>query len=414
MTPSYGAGLDMVLDIARGQRKFRQSRRNDTLLHDAVGGTVAEDVASPKSSPEYDTSAMDGYAICSRATTDATPGTPIMLAVQGTLAAGDDPAEAFTVVERSQTTNNQCFEIMTGAIFPPGYDACVKVEDTVPVDGTEVKSILVTRPVPLNAHRRLAGSDIAKGDIIIHRGDILQPSHILPLASVGIKSIPLTASPRAAIWSTGKEIVIGTGATGDTNGPYLTAALKEMGLQPEFLGVLDDDKHSLQKHIQSVAAAGSFDVIITSGAVSRGKFDHIRAVLEQIGSTIVFHGLRVRPGHPVLFAVIPGPNGRTPFFGLPGNPGAAAACFRFLVAPYLRTLQGRAKEQPIMARLSTATIDVRTQARLFRYTKHRLFPPRSVINLCYRPTDRQIKRRPKPSQSRPLRYDELLDPFTPQ
>jgi molybdopterin molybdotransferase len=114
---------------------------------------------------------------------------------------------------------------------------------------------------------------------------------------------------------------------------------------------LDDDKDSLQKNIQAVADAASFDVVITSGAMSKGKFDHIRAVLEEIGAEIVFHGLRILPGHPVLFALISGRNGKTPFFGLPGNPGAAAACFRFLAVPYLRNLQGRTKEQPIMARL---------------------------------------------------------------
>jgi molybdopterin molybdotransferase len=230
MALSYAAGLEMVLDAARVNRKFRQTRWE--VLYDVVGGIVAEDVASPKSSLEYDTSAMDGYAICSQVTADATPERPVMFTVQGTLAAGDDPTEVVKKVERDQAINNlhQCVEIMTGAIFPYAYDAYVKVEDAVLVESPEAKYILVTRPVPRNAHRRLARSDISEGDVMIRQGQVLQASYVLPLASVGIKSVPLTTSPRVAVWSTGKEIANGKGARGDADGPYLTAALKEMGL----------------------------------------------------------------------------------------------------------------------------------------------------------------------------------------
>jgi molybdopterin molybdotransferase len=237
---------------------------------------------------------------------------------------------------------------MTGAIFPEGYDACVKVEDTVSVDG---EYILVTKPVPPNANRRFAGSDIRRGDTILKRGDTLQPSHVLPLASLGLDSIPLARKPRVGIWSTGKEMVNDNGSTRDANGPYLTAAVREMGIPADFLGVLDDDPAGIRRNVEKAVASGQYDVLLTSGAVSKGRFDHVRGVLDEMGAEVVFHGLAIRPGHPVLFAMVPSRERRTAVFGLPGNPGAAAACFRFLTAPYLKELQGQPREQPILARL---------------------------------------------------------------
>jgi molybdopterin molybdotransferase len=355
MSLSYAAGLARVLDIAREQRGSRHESQHNAHLHDAVGGIAAGDIRSPKSIPEYDTSAMDGYAVRSQATANACPEKPVMFRVQGTVAAGDDPANALNGIGRGHGTMernvNVCVEIMTGAIFPEGYDACVKVEDTVSVDAPERGQILITQPVARNANRRLTGSDIREGDIIIRQGEVVQPSHVLPLTSIGLGSIPVSRKPRVGIWSTGKEMVNGLGATRDTNGPYLTAAVKEMGIGVAFLGILDDDPTKLQRDVQETADRAEYDVLITSGAVSKGRFDHVRAVLGQMGAEIVFHGLAIRPGHPVLFALLPGTKGKTAFFGLPGNPGAAAACFRFLAVPYLRALQGQPTERPILARL---------------------------------------------------------------
>ncbi|KAK4122020.1 hypothetical protein N657DRAFT_647539 [Parathielavia appendiculata] len=301
---------------------------------------------------------MDGYAIRSQATVTASPNSPVMFLVTGTIAAGDDPCVARTAgahVEYDRDGGLQtCVEIMTGAIFPDEYDACVKVEDTVPVfEPTRRRGahILVTRPVPPNANRRSAGSDILKGDVVVEKGDTIQLSHMLPLASLGLGAIPLERKPRVGIWSTGNEMVNGNGSTRDANGPYLTAAVRYMGLPAHFLGVLDDEPASLRRHVEMAAASGQYDVLLTSGGVSKGRFDHVRAAVDEMGGEAVFHGLSIRPGHPVLFAMLPGKGGKTAFFGLPGNPGAAAACFRFLTVPYLREFQGQARELPVLAKL---------------------------------------------------------------
>jgi molybdopterin molybdotransferase len=355
MALSYSAGLARVLDIAKGQKGHRRAGPDHVPLLDTIGGIVAADVISPRSIPEYDTSAMDGYAVRSQAAATASEQRPVLFEVHGTIAAGDDPSEVLKGLEiddESKGANqNRCVEIMTGAIFPDGYDACVKIEDTVPMNGPTGKHILVTRPVVRNANRRFAGSDILKGDAIVQQGEVVQPLHTLALASIGFDSVPVARKPRVGIWSTGKEMLNGKGATRDANGPYLTAAVRELGLPADFLGILGDDPAELHDNVRAAVNSGEYDLLLSTGAVSKGRFDHVRGVLDAMDAEVVFHGLAMRPGHPVLFGLIPGVKGQTVFFGLPGNPGAAAACFRFLAVPYLQTLQGQAMERPIMARL---------------------------------------------------------------
>ncbi|SPQ25719.1 e8baf4e9-807d-405e-a7e8-71c6db521291 [Thermothielavioides terrestris] len=356
MTLSYAAGLAKVLEVARQQHNTRQKPEENVPLQDAIGGVPARAVLSPRSIPEYDTSAMDGYAIRSHDTTTASPDTPVVFRVMGTVAAGDEPENGLDAGPEDGVP--PCVEIMTGAIFPEGYDACVKVEDTVAVrgpDGRCAGCIAVTRRILSGENKRFAGSDIRQGHAVLKQGDTVQPAHILPLASLGVAEVPLVRRARVGVWSTGKEMTNGKAGTKDANGPYLTAAIKEMGLEAEFLGVLDDDLATLRSHIRKAADAERYDLLLTSGAVSKGRFDYIRAALDEMGTEIMFHGLYIRPGHPVLFGLVPSKESKAAFFGLPGNPGAAAACFRLLTVPYLRALQGQPQEQPIWASLRQRT-----------------------------------------------------------
>lgn len=365
MALSYSNGLAKVLAIARDQRTHCRPGPDYVPLQETIGGIVAEDVISPKSIPEYDTSAMDGYAVQSETTATASEQKPVLFQVHGTIAAGDDPSEGSKLLgldgRDKHATIHSCVEIMTGAIFPPGHDACVKIEDTATVSGPSGRHILVTKPITRNANRRFAGSDIREGELILKSGEAVRSSHILALASLGFDSLPLAHKPRVGIWSTGKEMINGKGPTRDANGPYLTGAVRELGLRADFLGVLGDDPTELRDQIRMTVDSGRYDVLVTSGAVSKGKFDHVPGVLDETGAEIVFHGLAIRPGHPVLLSLIPAAKGRVAFFGLPGNPGAAAACFRFLAVPYLRALQGQALEEPIVARLLRQPEQVKSQ-----------------------------------------------------
>ncbi|KAH7186148.1 MoeA, N-terminal and linker domain-containing protein [Fusarium flagelliforme] len=352
MATSYSAARSKLEDAASQiQNNQDESKKYESVtLTEAIGRVAARDYLSPISTPEFDTSAMDGYAISSSPTNLATPEAPVFFCIRGTIAAGDQPKSISTQDEMSLES---CVEIMTGARFPEGeemLDACVKVEDTVRIAG-KVPCIAVSKPVSRYANRRFAGEDIQKGEVVLRKGTLMRASHIMPLASVGIDAIEVFKKPKVCIWSTGNELTSQTSHVRDVNGVYLTAASKEAGAEATFLGSIHDEVNELVRSIKERLEVSPTDIMITSGGVSVGKFDHVRQAVETLGAKIIFHGVSIRPGHPVLFALLPSPLGEVAFFGLPGNPGAAAACFKFLTLPYIKLLLGHRSERPVLARL---------------------------------------------------------------
>ncbi|KAJ4009512.1 hypothetical protein NW752_009103 [Fusarium irregulare] len=352
MATSYSAARSKLEDAASHiQNNQDESKKHESVtLAEAIGRFAARDYLSPISTPEFDTSAMDGYAISSSLTNLATPETPVFFCIRGTIAAGDKPKSIFP---QDHMALESCVEIMTGARFPEGeeiLDACIKVEDTVRISG-KVPCIAVSKPVSRYANRRFAGEDIQKGEVVLRKGTLIRSSHIMPLASVGIGAIEVFKKSKVCIWSTGNELTSETSHVRDVNGVYLTAASQEAGAEATFMGSIQDEVESLVRSIRERLEVSTTDIMITSGGVSVGKFDHVRQALEILGAKIVFHGVSIRPGHPVLFALLPSPFGEVAFFGLPGNPGAAAACFKFLTVPYIRLLLGQKPEEPVLARL---------------------------------------------------------------
>ncbi|EXA41487.1 hypothetical protein FOVG_09963 [Fusarium oxysporum f. sp. pisi HDV247] len=339
MTTTFLFARSKLESTAKEVQKSRRTKDYYEVvpIEEAVGRVSACDHFSPISTPEFDTSAMDGYAICSESTRLASAEHPVFFCVKGTIAAGDD---SLTLPSRHTRDGPEpCFEIMTGGRFPQGelgevFDACVKVEDTIRIAAKEPglgTCIAISKPIPRYANRRFAGEDIQKGDLVMKKGVTIRTSHIMPLASVGIET-------------TQSHIR-------DVNGVYLTAASKEAGADATFGGSITDEVDALAQTIKDRLESSAVDIMITSGGVSVGKFDHVRQALETLGATIVFHGVAVRPGHPVLFALLSSAWGEVAFFGLPGNPGAAAACFKFLTVPYISHLLGQEPEKPVLARL---------------------------------------------------------------
>ncbi|KAJ0142009.1 GPI-anchored wall transfer protein 1 [Fusarium oxysporum f. sp. albedinis] len=339
MTTTFLFARSKLESTAKEVQKSRRTKDYYEVvpIEEAVGRVSACDHFSPISTPEFDTSAMDGYAICSESTRLASAERPVFFCAKGTIAAGDD----FITLPSRHTRDGPepCFEIMTGGRFPQGelgevFDACVKVEDTIRIAAKEPglgTCIAISKPIPRYANRRFAGEDIQKGDLVMKKGVTIRTSHIMPLASVGIET-------------TQSHIR-------DVNGVYLTAASKEAGADATFGGSIPDEVDALVQTIKDRLGSSAVDIMITSGGVSVGKFDHVRQALETLGATIVFHGVAVRPGHPVLFALLSSAWGEVAFFGLPGNPGAAAACFKFLTVPYISHLLGQEPEKPVLARL---------------------------------------------------------------
>lgn len=305
---------------------------------------------SPQSTPQFDTSAMDGYALNSAATVNASAESPVRFRVKGTIAAGDEPV---SVSGDPENGIYPCVEIMTGARFPfcergEPFDCCVRVEDTEPVpDGSHSpRYVQLTKEATKQQNRRLAGNDFQAGDVIISAGTVVKPNHIMSLASVGVREIAVLGRPRIAILSTGSELMAQDAHTPrchriqDVNGPYLTATLESWGAEVDFLGAIDDGAEAISRTVAEYLNGHECDLIISTGAVSAGRFDMVRPGIEEIGARVIFHKLAMRPGHPALFAMIPsGRRAETAFFGLPGNPVASAACLEFLVRPFLRKLQ---------------------------------------------------------------------------
>ncbi|PKS10756.1 hypothetical protein jhhlp_002513 [Lomentospora prolificans] len=378
MAITYATALATLKDAARGVKASRSPSESQTRvsLEDAVGHVAACDCVSSVTTPEFDTSAMDGYALRSEATKHASPQHPVIFEVQQTIAAGDDPflEEWDSGIEDDV---EPCVEIMTGGRFPDSgagevLDACVRMEDVTIVTSAPRRKlsvgrknrIAITKPVPVNANRRFAGADIQKGQLVLKAGQVIRSTNLMPLSSAGIKSVLIEKRPRMGVWSTGKELLSDTSGVPDVNGIFLTSAGREFGADAKFMGVLDDEPDTITRAIADALVVGQHpDVLVTSGGVSVGKFDFIRRALERMGATIVFHGLSIRPGHPVLFALVPSNKGKVAFFGLPGNPGAAAACFRFIVVPYLRQITEKGSESPMPAKLIDLEAEAANPAR---------------------------------------------------
>ncbi|CRK44058.1 hypothetical protein BN1723_005975 [Verticillium longisporum] len=386
---SYEVALGRVNEVAALASKNLQTQW--ISIHEAVGKVVAKTLYSPVATPKHDTSAMDGYAVPSSATRHASIDHPVVLEVRGTIAAGDDPERRESHIDSSTLP---CLEIMTGGVFPTkrisGHelDACIKIEETSTVaDATKARGRLIklTRSVTAGEHKRIAGDDVTDGATLLEPGTTVQPQHILVLASLAVTEVCVWTQPRIGLWSSGKEIAtIGPGHIPDANGPYLTAALAEAGAHVSFLGTLPDDACKMATQLRRAAESEHFDLLVTTGGVSVGKFDFLSPSLRSLGAAIEFHGLRIRPGHPVLFGTIPSRGAHSvPILGLPGNPGAAAACFQFLVRPFIKCLLGKPPEKPVIAKLLSRRLeqdqlgnisDCTSSRTLFKHGKLRQTP----------------------------------------
>jgi molybdenum cofactor synthesis domain-containing protein len=288
----------------------------------ALGRVLAEPVVSPEPVPPFPNTAMDGYAV--RADDVAHP--PVRLKIIGTLAAGH---AADTTVGPGQA-----LRIMTGAPFPPGADAVAIVENTT-AEGDEV---LVTAPAKAGEHVRAAGEDIEAGQQVFAAGELLSPGHLGVLCSVGCKKVSVVPAPVVGVLSTGDELIDGgealqPGQIRDSNRHTLISLLKRDGFVPVDLGIARDSEDEIEAAV--TGAVARCDAVLTSGGVSMGDFDYVKAVLDRIGH---MHWMQVaiRPAKPFAFGLVSG----RPVFGLPGNPVSSMISYEVLARPGLRRMAG--------------------------------------------------------------------------
>jgi molybdenum cofactor synthesis domain-containing protein len=300
-------------------------------LADALGCVTSIPLQADEAVPPFANTAMDGYAV--RAADTA--GAPARLKVVATLAAG--------AASDRDVGAGEAVRIMTGAPIPSGADAIVIVELTHSDD--DGATVVVEREAQPGDHVRPAGDDIAAGDIVVAAGTELGPAHLGVLASVGYQRVPVYPRARVGVLTTGDEVVDGPaplqpGQIRDSNRPMLLALVAQSGFDAIDLGRARDDIDVIEAAVTDAAAR--CDAVVTTGGVSVGDFDHVKAVLAKLGRFESWQ-VAIKPAKPLAFAVI----GGRPVFGLPGNPVSAMVSFELFARPALRQMTGhRDVERP--------------------------------------------------------------------
>ncbi|MDQ1286639.1 MAG: molybdopterin molybdotransferase [Actinomycetota bacterium] len=303
-------------------------------LLDALHRVLAEDVVSSVELPGFGNSSMDGYAVRLSDVASAAPGHPVTLPVAGDVTAGP--------TERTSLSPGTVTRIMTGAPVPTGADAVVPVEWT---DGGAT-TVRITRAPAAGQFVRRAGEDVRTGATVLAAGTRLAPRHVALLAAVGRATVRVHPAPRVVVLSTGDELVppgddLPFGGVHDANGYGLVAAARDLGAVARHGGIVPDDPQALLRALWSVL--GDADLVVTSGGVSAGTRDTVKAVLAGLG-TVRFEKVAVQPGMPQGVGVL-GP-ARTPVLTLPGNPVSSLVSFEIFVRPVLRTLAGEPAVAP--------------------------------------------------------------------
>lgn len=311
----------------------------DCAIGACLGRVLATNIVSAAALPPFDNSAMDGFAL-SGTEDKVLAGTEFD--VKGEQAAGDGITHA----------SDGAWEIMTGARMPDGLDRVIPVEQTERM-ASEARIRLLADVEP-GQNVRTAGSDVQHGETVLAAGTVLAPQHLMLLAALGIATVSVSERPRVAVLCTGRELVddpkqaLEPGQIRNSNGPFLAARLPLAGAEVVHVETVGDDATTFEAALRRALDAGA-KVIVSSGAVSMGRYDFVPQALERVGAETLFHKVAIRPGKPLLFARLPGD---VLLFGLPGNPIAVAVGLRFFIEPALRVMLGLPAEAPRRVPLS--------------------------------------------------------------
>jgi molybdopterin molybdotransferase len=298
-------------------------------LQRAAGRILAVPIVAALDVPPCDNAAVDGYAV---RFADLSSAGPTRLRVGGRAAAGHPLGHAAPAGE--------AIRIFTGAPMPEGADTVLMQEDCCESDGA------VTLPpgIKRGANRRQRGEDVTSGATVLEPGKRLRPQEIGLLAALGRTDVPVYRPLRVALLSTGDEVrepgtALPPGAIYDANRYTLMALLTGLGCAVSDLGILPDRADTVREAIGDAARA--HDLVLTSGGMSTGEEDHVKAAVEAQGR-LDFWRLAIRPGRPVAMGVI----GGVPFMGLPGNPVAVTVTFVVLARPLILKLSGARDIEP--------------------------------------------------------------------
>jgi len=291
-------------------------------IRESLGRVVAADILSPTNVPNYDNSAMDGYAFNA---VDMDKST--QLKVIGTAFAG----KAFN----GEIQSGECVHIMTGGMIPKGADTVI-MQERVNVEGDLIRFTEAPKP---KANVRYAGEDLQFGNMVLTKGHMLRAADLGLIASLGIGEISVFRKLKVAFFSTGDELAsigehIKEGQVYDSNRYTLYGMLKRLGVEIIDMGAITDEPELLEKTLLN--AAKQADVVITSGGVSVGEADHMKQLLAKHGK-VMFWKIAMKPGRPLAYGKI----GAAHYFGLPGNPVAVMVTFYQFVREAMLVLMGQ-------------------------------------------------------------------------
>ncbi|MBH0781651.1 molybdopterin molybdotransferase MoeA [Nocardia bovistercoris] len=317
---------------------------------ESLGRLLAADLRSPVELPVFRNSAMDGYAVRAASVVVA----PVTLPLAGVIAAGQDG--------RAPLPDGAAVKVMTGAPIPPGADCVIPVEDTE-ADGA---TVTVLRGRSSGEFVREPGTDVKVGELLVPANTVLAPRHIAALAAVGLARVPVFAPVRAAIVTTGDELVaagepLRPGQIYNSNGIALAAAARADGVAVVSVAHSVDDPRVFRDLLAT--ATRSADVVLTSGGVSKGDFEVVKDVLAPLGG--VFGSVAVQPGGPQGLTVLDG----VPVLSFPGNPVSTMVSYEVFARPVLRELAGL---PPVTVRAERLVEPVRSPAGRRQFLRGRL------------------------------------------
>jgi molybdenum cofactor synthesis domain-containing protein len=303
---------------------------SEVFFRDSLGKVLANDVVATENVPPFANTAVDGYAVRSADVVNA----PVTLSVIGELAAGARPTQ--------EVMPGTAIRIMTGAPIPSGCDAVVMVEETEKQDGDLV---LIRSAVSAGASIRDAGSDVTKGTVVFTAGTLVTPAVLGTLASINARSVSVYRTARVGVLSTGDELVedggeLEIGQIRESNRVMLLRLVEQAGLVAVDLGTVIDDESALETCLRSAINDMACDAIVSSGGVSMGDYDVVKAVLSRIAD-MSWMQIAMKPAKPFAFGTLRNTSGvDVPIFGLPGNPVSSLVSFELLARPALRMMSG--------------------------------------------------------------------------
>ncbi len=311
-------------------------------IKDALNRISSKEVIAKSDYPADDNTAFDGFAVNSKETKNTFQKFKILK----TIAAGDNPYI-------KKVNKLSCIEVMTGAIIKKPFDTIIPIEDIEFFPSKKkAKYIIINKKIKKSEFIRPKGSDYKKGNKIIRKGELINPAHILSLKTLGIDKVLVKKRVNIVFYPSGNELSdkknIPSWKIRNSNTIYLKSLIKSLPVNFTIQKILRDKDQKLFKEQISKQLKSKTDILITSGAVSKGKFDFIPSVINQFKLKNHFKGVAIRPGKPIMFAKF---NNNKCFFGLPGNPISSVACFRFFVIPLLFKSLGLKVEKPIFAKL---------------------------------------------------------------